>query len=138
MSLPQNVSLTLYQDDDFSQNFLWANPSASQPLNPALVTWLSFASCTASMQVRQTSSSSSTQYLALSTPSSGLVFSTIQPPGSYATPTSNNAFTITITATQTLAIPVGTNFYDLVVVYPSGLRTYFLQGQFNMLPTVTR
>jgi hypothetical protein len=137
VSLPQLVNLTLYQDADFSQNFLWANPSPTQPLNPALVTWLSFAGCSAAMQVRQTQLTTSTQYLALSSPSNGIAFSVISPSG-YPVAVQVNAFTIAITSAQTLLIPVGPSFYDLFVIYPTGLRVPFLQGQLFMGPTDTR
>ena len=136
MSFPRIVNISLYQDSDFSNTILWANPSSTQPLNPAFVNWFVFTSCSAKMQVRASQASNSTQYLAL-TSGSGLSFVRQQPTG-YEAPLVTNGFTITVTNAQTLLIPQGVNFYDLFVIYPNGTQIPFLQGQLIMNPTDTR
>jgi hypothetical protein len=50
---------------------------------------------------------------------------------------SMGTITITLTNEQTLALPTGQYYYDLLVVQNSD-NTYYMSGNFNVLPTQAR
>jgi hypothetical protein len=78
------------------------------------------------------------QYLAL-TSSSGITFSSQQVPNGPPAPAFDNAFTVAITAAQTLTLPNnGILYYDFFIDYPAGTHQCYLAGDLFVVTTVTR
>jgi hypothetical protein len=119
------------QNEDFGQTYGFATQDPTQ--NIALAVPFTFVGCTAQMQVRESAESTSTELLALST-SSGIVL------GGPTVIANVNCGTISITITngQTVGLPTGTWFYDLIVTNQNGAQTVYMQGPFTVNPTVTR
>jgi hypothetical protein len=48
------------------------------------------------------------------------------------------SITLSLTDTQTILLPGGATFWDLVLTDPHGLRQNYIEGQVNVVGTVTR
>jgi hypothetical protein len=48
------------------------------------------------------------------------------------------SITLSLTDTQTILIPVGAAFWDLVITDPHGVRQNYIEGQVTVVGTVTR
>ena len=124
-------NLKCLQNEDWSQTLGYSTqPAAGFALTFA--TAISFAGATAKMEIRQNQLSTSTLLLTLTT-SSGLTFGT-------TTSSSGIPYayiTIAITNAQTVLLPAGEWFYDILMTQ-SGAQSYIAQGIFEVGPTATR
>lgn len=127
--------IQVLQNQDFSIAPGYSNGDPSG--NLALATAVSFSGATAKMQVRQDADPTSTEYLALTSPSGGIVFSSGDETDGVNTYPAG-IITITITAAQTAAMPVGVFYYDLLVTQGTGIKDYYLSGSFQVVGTGTR
>jgi len=86
---------------------------------------IDLTSCTADMMLRATLSGADV-----------LEFSTANGKITIPTPT-NGTLNLVLTASQTAAITAGTYLYDLLVTFPSGVVTRFIQGTVTVVDGVT-
>jgi hypothetical protein len=115
MSLePGNYEITCYQGATLTKQWTWTD--GATPLN-----WTGY---TAKMQVRQYKNINDTALLTLTT-GSGIT-----------TLTSNGKVIITITATQSGAIPAGNYYYDIELTTGTTVERV-LQGKFVVVGQVT-
>jgi hypothetical protein len=140
--IPNRQKLEVAQDADASLGpFQYWYPDPTGGSNPLNSTPYDFSGFTLSMEVRVSDSASSALVLGPLTPGNGLTFVSATFAGFPPAPPNNhpNAYTITLTAAQTVVIPVGKYSYDIFLInQTTGLRTLWQKGVFEVTPTVTR
>ena len=116
MITPGAFDITAFQGADYDQSFTVTQGGTA-------LNWTGF---TARMQVREAADATAT-LVSLSTDGSGIVLG-----GTAGT------IAVTITSTQSAAIPAGSFAYDLELVSSGNQVTRLLQGAFTVVGNVTR
>jgi|SRR5580658_8334678 hypothetical protein len=124
-----NYPLSCSQNEDRTWVLGFAMGTVANPIGP-----YSFAGCTAELQVRQSQDSASALLLTLSTTLGSIVL---------GGPTTINGIscgtvTVTITHAQSVLLPQGKLYYDLLITTAGGLQSYYLAGDFNVTATGSR
>ena len=133
-----NLPLQVEQASDWSQSFVFGTGDSSGNPNPANATWYNLTGTVSiAFSVNETDDPSSAVLVALTLGAGIALYSgTIQ--GYPPTPAAPNGFTLTLTAAQTKAMPIGTYYYDCAVMAGTGLVSYYLKGSFQVVATVAR
>ncbi len=131
MPISPPIPFSIDQNEDKSVTVGFAMGTVAFPLGP-----ISFAGCTAKMQIRQSQDSASTLYLTLTTGGGGLVLG--GPTDMYNATIPCGSIEWTITHAQSGDLPAGTLYYDLFVTTSGGQQTYYLWGDFNVRGTGAR
>jgi hypothetical protein len=123
--------LSISQNEDRVWVLGFAMGTVANPIGP-----YSFTGCTAEMQIRESQDASSTLLLSLTT-SAGLVLGGPTPLTVNGNTITCGTVTVTITHAQSILLPAGTFYYDLLV-FASGTQAYYLSGSFTVTATGSR
>ena len=108
---PATYNLIIYRDRDFSQTFYFR--TLGEPMD------LTGYSGKAEIRENQDAAALLVAFQVEIDPLLGLI-------------------TLSLTDTQTILLPVGAAFWDLVLTDPHGLRQSYIEGQVKVVGTVTR
>jgi len=125
------IAINIDQNADWSDVVGFAMGTIAFPLGP-----ISFTGASAKMEIRQSQDPTSTLFLTLTTGGGGLVLG--GPTNMYNATIPCGTIQRTITHAQSVTLPAGTLYYDLVVTSGSGQQAYYLWGDVNVKGTGTR
>lgn len=134
------LKLEVLQNESFSTQILFFTPPVAGT-DPSDEVPVNFTGATASMSVRKAQDVNAASLLSLGSGGApgGLTFVAGTFQGGPPVPAYNNGIQIDITAAQSAAMEGGANWYwDLLVTWASGSKTYVARGQFQVTKTAAR